>query len=341
MKLKYAISLLIIFAFLISACSPQTQQPVCNKPYILVGNDCCLDKDDNSICDKDEIKEEPKAEEPKQITQEKVVEETQEKVTYDIGDVQANINKITGVYFDEVVFKRSSKSTEDLDFYTDDKKTTVFLVRSSVGGKDFLKVLEKFSITLINIKSEGKYLNNREDFFNFVKDQLPLLISHLDIRKNAIIDDFKNGEMRDYVKTKTKTDSSLKLAFVNYSLSKNIIYDNITLFDTVSDKIIETTKLSFENYDLWYNNSNGNLRNIDPIGVEYLQAYSIYCSPNLIITMYANGYKELRGYEGSFDENSFKNLVVNERKILLNEAQALISLCEQRYDEQFSYLRWR
>lgn len=30
------------------------QQTVCNKPYILVGNDCCLDKDDNGICDKDE-----------------------------------------------------------------------------------------------------------------------------------------------------------------------------------------------------------------------------------------------------------------------------------------------
>ncbi len=27
---------------------------VCNKPYIVVGNDCCLDKDGNSICDKDE-----------------------------------------------------------------------------------------------------------------------------------------------------------------------------------------------------------------------------------------------------------------------------------------------
>lgn len=31
---------------------------VCNKPYILVGSSCCLDKDDNSICDKDETVEE-------------------------------------------------------------------------------------------------------------------------------------------------------------------------------------------------------------------------------------------------------------------------------------------
>jgi hypothetical protein len=28
---------------------------VCDVPYIFVGNDCCLDKDENSICDKDEI----------------------------------------------------------------------------------------------------------------------------------------------------------------------------------------------------------------------------------------------------------------------------------------------
>ena len=27
---------------------------ICNKPYILVGKECCLDKDDNRICDRDE-----------------------------------------------------------------------------------------------------------------------------------------------------------------------------------------------------------------------------------------------------------------------------------------------
>jgi|SRR3989344_1978812 len=52
----------LILVFLISGCKIETQQdtPICNKPYILVGNGCCLDQDDNSICDKDEvIKEQP------------------------------------------------------------------------------------------------------------------------------------------------------------------------------------------------------------------------------------------------------------------------------------------
>ena len=36
---------------LISGCP---QQITCNKPYILVGTECCLDQNDNGICDRDE-----------------------------------------------------------------------------------------------------------------------------------------------------------------------------------------------------------------------------------------------------------------------------------------------
>lgn len=46
---------LILCLFLISGCGEQ--KLVCNKPYIQVGTNCCLDKDDNSICDKDDIGE--------------------------------------------------------------------------------------------------------------------------------------------------------------------------------------------------------------------------------------------------------------------------------------------
>ena len=38
---------------LISGCGEQAQ-PTCNPPYILVGTGCCLDQNDNNICDSDE-----------------------------------------------------------------------------------------------------------------------------------------------------------------------------------------------------------------------------------------------------------------------------------------------
>ena len=44
-------TLLLLFALTMIGC----QKVVCNKPYILVGTSCCLDQNDNNICDKDEI----------------------------------------------------------------------------------------------------------------------------------------------------------------------------------------------------------------------------------------------------------------------------------------------
>ena len=37
--------------FVLGSCQ---QKIICNKPYILIGNSCCLDKNDNKICDNDE-----------------------------------------------------------------------------------------------------------------------------------------------------------------------------------------------------------------------------------------------------------------------------------------------
>jgi len=45
---------LILAIALVLGCTGSEQKVVCNAPYILVGTDCCLDNNDNSICDKDE-----------------------------------------------------------------------------------------------------------------------------------------------------------------------------------------------------------------------------------------------------------------------------------------------
>lgn len=48
--------LILILGIMILAISGCTQKVVCNDPYIQVGSECCLDRDTNYICDKDEIK---------------------------------------------------------------------------------------------------------------------------------------------------------------------------------------------------------------------------------------------------------------------------------------------
>ena len=44
----------LFFSLFIVGCQ---QNVVCTKPYILIGNSCCLDKNNNGICDKDEQEE--------------------------------------------------------------------------------------------------------------------------------------------------------------------------------------------------------------------------------------------------------------------------------------------
>lgn len=62
MKVTSGIMLLALFlsAFALVGCTvtnevPNTTAVVCNKPYILVGTSCCLDSNNNGICDKDEV----------------------------------------------------------------------------------------------------------------------------------------------------------------------------------------------------------------------------------------------------------------------------------------------
>lgn len=69
--MKKAILILMILSLLILVgCQ---QKVVCNKPYILVGKDCCLDKNNNSICDKDENPEILKQEQYKKSALEKQI----------------------------------------------------------------------------------------------------------------------------------------------------------------------------------------------------------------------------------------------------------------------------
>jgi len=53
--ITYLVLAIAVLSVLIIGASGCVQNPpTCNKPYILVGTECCLDQNDNSICDKDE-----------------------------------------------------------------------------------------------------------------------------------------------------------------------------------------------------------------------------------------------------------------------------------------------
>lgn len=61
------IVLFVIVSFLIVGCEKQLEEPLCNKPYFeYMKEQCCLDANDNRICDKDETQEGDVVEEDEQ-----------------------------------------------------------------------------------------------------------------------------------------------------------------------------------------------------------------------------------------------------------------------------------
>ena len=84
-KIYKIMFILVLFgALVISGCN--LSKPTCNEPYILVGNDCCLDQNNNKICDNDETSEvKEKIEQQKSLEKLKeVVENTTEGGVYDV-----------------------------------------------------------------------------------------------------------------------------------------------------------------------------------------------------------------------------------------------------------------
>ena len=89
------ILIMISVLFMIAGCS---QEITCNKPYLLVGSECCLDKDDNSICDKDETItsniEDRSVESDNKLTNDDKSNNVPQNKDYDIEQLKDNINKI-------------------------------------------------------------------------------------------------------------------------------------------------------------------------------------------------------------------------------------------------------
>lgn len=144
----------------------------CNTPYLLVGTECCLDSNDNKICDKDET--EPDAEPVEQQKEEvtAITEQTTEipqttnefkmklgeSVNFDGKTVTlvevANLPNLRGTYNVDGI-ERDVYSTKEMELVNGIKITNLKYFNLENG---FLVKLEKL------VLGEGEYLmNTRED----------------------------------------------------------------------------------------------------------------------------------------------------------------------------------
>ncbi|MBI2134386.1 hypothetical protein HYU09_00200 [Candidatus Woesearchaeota archaeon] len=343
LKLKYAISLLILFAFLVSACSPQAKQPVCNKPYILVGNDCCLDKDDNSICDKDEVKEETKVEETKQITPEEAAEETK---TFTIQDLQADIGNVLG----KTVVLTKDPELDYAQIYSNKLENSKFL--GKYGFNPYSKFTIKKPEMVIQITDSKHYLNDNKDFQNFVIKNKDIFLDTALKSKEIFENEFEEGELPKLIHLKKypkEISTAEKTKYVSHSeLSSVLFYDNITFPETASGNIAEINYIKINKYNVTINNTNFGIKGYTEklSNINYGQSIIVQCSSNLVIGLSFENYGDgssatyERKYDGFGVTSSFFSTPLRDHyQQLIRDSQALVKMCEQRY--QFTYERYR
>ena len=107
--MKKIIILGILLTIFLVSCAP----PTCNKPYITVGNSCCLDKNGNKICDNDETTQE-KQEATSQTTTSLITKDASELALYS-NEIEAGYSlnrKSSGVYKYDLEDLPELKSTD-------------------------------------------------------------------------------------------------------------------------------------------------------------------------------------------------------------------------------------
>lgn len=151
---KIIIALLILAVLVLSGCKNSITggAVVCNKPYILAGNNCCLDENDNKLCDKDET--EPQAEQvdqPKEVTEKPVVtEEPKTEVK------EETVNSKPGEYLikdgDTVTFEDKEITVKGVGILQDGVAATVDVdgVEREIYGTKTVEIINGLKVQILN-----------------------------------------------------------------------------------------------------------------------------------------------------------------------------------------------
>ena len=140
--------------------------------------------------------------------------------------------------------------------------------------------------------------------------------------------------------------------YINHSeLSSVLFYDDIFYPETVSGNIAEVTYIRVNRYKVNVSDSVRLKTESKPkysqelSNINYGQSVIVQCSPNLLIALNIENYgSQEKTYEKNYNKidltkDFFYTPITSYYNSLIVDAQALLKMCEQRY--QFTYIRGR
>jgi hypothetical protein len=279
----------------------------CNEPYIFVGSECCLDKNQNKVCDNDEINKEI-------------------NTTKRMMDLQKTI----GTIFNKNILLSKEEIYQGTQFYThtDQEFLPISSCISRCAGAVHVKKIpvdivslghiEKVPITEYQLKDY--VISNKDHFFNKTRSLRNDFEKEFNSSEMGLQRYFEKKDIREY-------------PFANFTISEKIIFDNITKLTALSDNsIVEIVYASINTYNVYYGSKKiAGFINRKEKQLDFLHAIVIYCRPEVTITLYGEKYdwRTLLNKE-IYPEDVIKKFE-NNREFLLPKAKAILELCQKKY----------
>tara|TARA_Y100000310_G_C20272565_1_gene618717 strand:+ start:18 stop:449 length:432 start_codon:yes stop_codon:yes gene_type:complete len=140
-----------------------------------------------------------------------------------------------------------------------------------------------------------------------------------------------------------------KAKYVDHSESSVLFYDDLTFPETISGNLAEINYIRVNKYEVNISseyNKNTLKYTSKASNINYGQSLVIHCSPNLVISLSFEDYGDGSSakYEKTYDSSdytrsSFLTALRDHEGPLITDAQALIKMCEQRYEFTYGRLR--
>ena len=197
MKMKHLLAFAII---LVAACAVQPENArECNPPSIMVAGECCLDKNNNSICD--DIEASPITGQAVAAKEDSKQEKTQTVRHIELDKLTTGINKT---------------------FYPLGSYNFSFIERENITGLEAtfdLWEADPFRFSILKIKKQYNFLNTEKNFSDFVNRRYNLEVRNTNTLGQEYIDARKYNEDKwekakyDYIHDLEKLDLNGNTAY--------------------------------------------------------------------------------------------------------------------------------
>lgn len=346
---------LVILVMTISGCWKKTEVIVCSAPLTVIGEECCLDADNDTVCD-------PEALDATNFTAGVCGNDVCENETEDCTNCWKDCGackKIVYIYYprnftlaelthdlnvltrDGIKFKKDITALNNVsNFFYFDKAVPRYFA-------DFMGIKYKFlgnsrMVVLNNIFLEDYYVNDSNSLFNYVNFSSWYLVHNIRnadmARYDARISSGKAKE--DYPTQPTGYQKQFRYAdweFKNYTKKEDVFFDNVTLLD---NGMVESLYASMTHYNItykyheYYDKDVGTLeafKDVKETRLSYVHTVTLTCARNLAITVYEYDFDS---EYCRINEECLLVQVKKNRAALVAQADRMRAICDEKYSNK-------